>query len=99
VILARRGSSTDGDGEPAVSKGEATRDVALDERRNMGAARGRGGWGARVASMLKQRGERGRRCSSLSGRKGEKGVGVIRCGVRSSEGQGGSGGRQGVRPT
>jgi hypothetical protein len=89
----------DGDGEPAVSKGEATRDVALDERRNMGAARGRGGWGAQVASMLKQRGERGRRCSSLSGRKGEKCVGVIRCGVRSSEGQGGSGGRQGVRPT
>jgi hypothetical protein len=50
----------------------------------MGAARGRGG--ARAASMPKHRGERGLHCSFLSGRKGEKGVGVVRCGVRSSEG-------------
>jgi hypothetical protein len=88
VIPAQRGPSMDGDGEPAVSKGEETHDAALDERRSMGAARGRGG--ARAASMPKHRGERGLRCSFLSGRKGEKGVGVVRCCVRSSEG----GGRQ-----
>jgi hypothetical protein len=62
----------DGDDESAVSKEEATRDVASDERGSTGAVRGRGG--ARAASTPRCRGERGERCSSLSRRKGEEGV-------------------------
>jgi hypothetical protein len=47
----------DGDGEPAVSKEEATRGAASDKRGSTEAARGRGGtW---VASTLRHRGERG----------------------------------------
>jgi hypothetical protein len=74
----------DGDDEPVVGKGEATRGVALDETRSTGAVRGRGG--AQAAPMPKHRGERGRSCLSLSGRKGW--VARVRHGVRSSEGGG-----------
>jgi hypothetical protein len=57
MILARRGPSADGDGEPAVSKEEVTRGATSNERRSTGAGMGRGG--AWAALMLKRRGARG----------------------------------------
>jgi hypothetical protein len=77
----------DGDGEPVVSKGEATRGVALDERRSDKGKRGcLGDFNAEaqrrkgVALLVPVREKRGKR------------GGAVRRGVRSSEG-GGTGGR------
>jgi hypothetical protein len=43
MVLAWRVPLVDGDGEPVVSKEEATHGAALDERRSTGEARGKRG--------------------------------------------------------